>query len=548
MTLRAAVAIAVLVLAAPSGAADTASPGAQKSPRSAAELTVFNRHITTFRSPVLGVSPEDRVERARTRIEELVGRPGAHRVTEKATPIGRVVNIDGAMAFVLVPEDADSLKGEEFEAAVASAVLAAQQVVDETREARDVRLLVRGLLYSLAATAALVLLVWLLGRLRGAATRRLTVLARAHAGKLQVAGAELVNRERLLLLVQWLVKLVYWTITLLIAYEWLGFVLGRFPYTRPWGEGLIAFLSGMVGKVVLAVVAAVPGLILAGVIFVGARFVIQILRTFFDRVERGHLTTRWLDADTVLPTRRISSAVVWLFALAMAYPYLPGAGTEAFKGISVLVGLMISLGASSVVGQGASGLILMYTRTLRVGEYVRIGDHEGTVVESGLFVTRILTGLGEELTVSNSIVVGSVTKNYSRVVKGAGFVLDTVVTIGYDTPWRQVEAMLLEAARRTEGVVGDPPSRVHQTALSDFYVEYRLVTYASPKRPVPRALVLSALHANVQDVFNEYGVQIMSPHYLGDPAQAKVVPKDGWSPPPAIPPGSTDGDGGSAAA
>jgi len=200
------------------------------------------------------------------------------------------------------------------------------------------------------------------------------------------------------------------------------------------------------------------------------------------------------------------------------------------------VGLMISLGASSVVGQGASGLILMYTRTLRVGEYVRIGEHEGTVVESGLFVTRILTGLGEELTLSNAMVVGTVTKNYSRVVKGQGFVLDSTVTIGYDTPWRQVEAMLLEAARRTEGVLGDPPSRVHQTALSDFYVEYRLVTYASPKRPVPRALVLSALHANIQDVFNEYGVQIMSPHYLGDPAQAKVVPKDGWAPPPARPP------------
>ena len=239
--------------------------------------------------------------------------------------------------------------------------------------------------------------------------------------------------------------------------------------------------------------------------------------------------------------------VVWLFALAMAYPYLPGAQTEAFKGLSVLVGLMISLGATSVIGQGASGLILMYTRTMRVGEYVRIGDHEGTVVEAGLFVTRIRTGLGEELTVSNSIVVGSVTKNYSRVVKGAGFVLDTTVTIGYDAPWRQVEAMLLEAARRTEGVVQEPPSRVHQTALSDFYVEYRLVTYAVPKRSVPRALVLTALHANIQDVFNEYGVQIMSPHYLGDPAQAKVVPRKDWFPAPAGPPGD-EGGGNSGAA
>ena len=148
----------------------------------------------------------------------------------------------------------------------------------------------------------------------------------------------------------------------------------------------------------------------------------------------------------------------------------------------------------------------------------------------------------------NSLVVGAVTKNYSRVVKGHGFVLDTVVTIGYDAPWRQVEAMLLEAARRTEGVVQEPPSRVHQTALSDFYVEYRLVTYAIPRRVVPRALVLSALHAHIQDVFNEHGVQIMSPHYLGDPEQAKVVPKKDWYPAPARPPEGSGGGGGSGAA
>jgi small-conductance mechanosensitive channel len=179
----------------------------------------------------------------------------------------------------------------------------------------------------------------------------------------------------------------------------------------------------------------------------------------------------------------------------------------------------------------------MYTRTLRAGEYVRMNEFEGTVVESGLFVTRIRTGLGEELTISNFLIVGSVTKNYSRAVKGPGFVLDTVVTIGYDAPWRQVEAMLLEAALRTEGVVQDPPSRVHQTALSDFYVEYRLVTYAIPERPVPRALILSALHAHIQDVFNEHGVQIMSPHYLGDPASPKLVPPSGWYAPPARSPG-----------
>jgi small-conductance mechanosensitive channel len=169
----------------------------------------------------------------------------------------------------------------------------------------------------------------------------------------------------------------------------------------------------------------------------------------------------------------------------------------------------------------------------RKGEYVRVAEHEGTVTEMGLFATRIRTGLGEELTLSNSKILDSTTKNYSRAVKGAGYVLDTTVTIGYDTAWRQVHAMLILAAQRTEGVLSDPAPVVFQTALSDWYPEYRLVCQAIPSDPRPRALVLSQLHANIQDVFNEYGVQIMSPQYFEDPAEAKVVPPARWYPAPA---------------
>ena len=220
----------------------------------------------------------------------------------------------------------------------------------------------------------------------------------------------------------------------------------------------------------------------------------------------------------------------------MAYPYLPGAETQAFKGLSVLLGLMISLGASSLVGQAASGLILMYTRTMRAGEYVGISDKEGTVVELGLFTTRIRTGMGEELTLPNSLILGTVTKNYSRAVQGKGFILSTNVTIGYDTPWRQIHAMLIEAAGRTTGVLADPAPRVFQHALSDYYPEYRLVCQAVPSTPLSRAEALTALHANIQDVFNEYGVQIMSPHYMNDPAEAKVVAMEDWYAAPATPP------------
>ena len=160
----------------------------------------------------------------------------------------------------------------------------------------------------------------------------------------------------------------------------------------------------------------------------------------------------------------------------------------------------------------------MYARVFRAGDYVRIGEVEGTVMEIKMFVTRLRTGMGEEVSMPNAGIMGNTIRNYSRAVPGTGYVVDTVVTIGYATPWRQVHEMLMEATRRTPDIVGEPAPIVRQTALTDFYVEYRLAAYTPAATPMRRIDVLSQLHANIQDVFNENGVQIMSPHYMMDPA------------------------------
>ena len=360
-------------------------------------------------------------------------------------------------------------------------------------------------------------------------------MAAQKAEALRIGNAQLVENEHLFPALRRLLTFLHWSAIALLTYEWLSFVLSRFPYTRPWGERLNDYFISVAGDIASAVIGAIPGLGVALTIFLLARFSVSFLGRFLERLAHGGAAPSWLGADTMPTTRRLFAIAIWLFAVAMAYPYLPGAQTEAFKGLSVLLGLMVSLGASSVVGQAASGLILTYTRTLQPGEFVRIGDNEGTVTRMGAFTTTIRTGLGEELTIPNSLITGGVTKNYSRAVQGRGYIVDTTVTIGYDTPWRQVEAMLIEAARRTPGILETPTPRVFQTALSDFYPEYRLVAQAVPSQPRPRAEVMTMLHANIQDVFNEYGVQIMSPHYLGDPAQAKMVKREDWHLPPARP-------------
>ena len=474
---------------------------------------------------------------AHDRIVGLLERGGDGRITIDKVDVGNVVKIDGGLAFVVAEGDIEPLSGETLDTITDAAVDALEMAIAETREARDGKLMLAAAIWAAGATVTYLILLVVLRFVARVVTRRMLRFADSTAGKVRIGGVELLNHSRAIGFARHVVRIVFWAIALLLTYQWVGFVLGHFPFTRAWGEQLNTFLLATTVDILTAIARAVPELLIVAVIFVLARSANGLLHNFFDGVQSRRIDVDWLDADSARPTRRLATFAVWVFALAMAYPYIPGSGTEAFKGVSVLLGLMLSIGASGIVGQAASGLILMYTRTFRPGEYVRIGDHEGTIVEMGMFTTRIRTGLGEELTVPNSFALSIVAKNYSRTVKGVGFVLDTTVTIGYDAPWRQVQAMLVEAAQRTPGVLSTPAPRVFQTALSDFYVEYRLVCQAVPSEPRPRAEVLSALHANVQDVFNEYGVQIMSPHYLGDPADAKVVPKARWHEAPAGPPG-----------
>ncbi|MFI8558546.1 mechanosensitive ion channel family protein [Pseudomonas putida] len=509
-------------------------------PGEPAELRIANRTIFTFHATLLGETPTARAQRATAVIEETL-----RGTDELPVRVDRILNshlvlLGGRRAFIVAPQDLGVQGGDTREAAeLAAANL--RQVVDETGEARSVRFLLKALGYSALATLLFVVVIKgaNLGRrkLRG----RLPLLMRERARQIKVGQLPLFDMQYVYFLIDRLLRLTYWVIVALLSYQWLSFVLSQFPYTRPWGESLNLYLLDLLRYLLDGILQAVPGIVVAVMIFFIARGISAFSKRLLERLARPG-TLKWLTEETLQPTTRLTSLGIWLFALVMAYPYLPGSGTDAFKGLSVLLGLMISLGASSVVGQAAAGLILTYSRTLKAGEYVRVGDNEGTVTEVGMFNTTIRTGLGEVLTLPNSMITGSVTRNYSRAVQGRGYIVDTVVTIGYDTPWRQVEAMLVEAAQRTEGILANPSPQVFQTGLSDFYPEYRLVAQAVPSEPRPRAELLSLLHANIQDVFNEYGVQIMSPHYLADPPQEKWVPRERWFAAPARPPG----DGGEA--
>jgi small-conductance mechanosensitive channel len=222
---------------------------------------------------------------------------------------------------------------------------------------------------------------------------------------------------------------------------------------------------------------------------------------------------------------------VIILSVVILYPYVPGADSAAFKGVSIFIGIIVSLGSSTAISNIISGYTMIYRRTFRIGDRIKIEDLFGDVTEMRLLVTHLKSLKNEEIVVPNSLILSSSVINYSSISREKGLVLHTNVSIGYDAPWRQVEALLLKAAEKTPGVLKEPKPFVLQKSLDDFYVSYELNAYIA----TPQAMVqtYSELHRNILDAFNEAGVQIMSPHYEADPSGVKVVPKEKWYAPPA---------------
>jgi len=332
------------------------------------------------------------------------------------------------------------------------------------------------------------------------------------------------------------IRLISAAVVLLLGYWWLVYCLEQFPYTAAVGERLERFLVQLFLDFGRGALAAIPGLIAVVIIILIALWCVRVINTVFKEIKKGTLKVPWLEQETAHTTQTLLIVAVWLFALVVAYPYIPGSDTVAFKGLSVLVGLMIALGSIGLINQIISGLFVVYSKSVKPGDYVRIGDVEGEVINVGSLTTKLRTPRQEEITLPHSVLVGAATTNYSRLVGDQGMVVTAFVTIGYDVPWRQVHELLLLAASRTPGIRKEPAPHVLQRELSDFYVQYHLVAHLEEGKN--RAEVLSELHAQIQDAFNEYGAQIMSPHFESQPKKPVVVPKSAWYVPPVSSPGS----------
>jgi small-conductance mechanosensitive channel len=477
-------------------------------------------------------SAQDRAEAIAERIRALARDSGFQPDALRRVDADIGVRIVGGTVTVMTVADADArLENLTPQELASFQIRSIQQAIEEYRRARTPRRLVPAALKAIAIVAgaglAVALLLFIMRRLRGLLERRFQRRLEA----IRIQSFELVRFERLHRALRAVPRAVTAFGIAVIAVLALQMAFGMFPWTRHVARRLGGWIVAPLEAMASGVVARIPDLIFLAILFLVIRFVLRVLRLFFDAVGRKDIVFAEFDPEWAEPTFKLVRLAVIAFAVVVAYPYIPGSNTAAFKGVSLFLGIVFSLGSSSAISNVIAGYTMTYRRAFRVGDRVRIGSVTGDVSRIRLQVTHLTTPKNEEVIVPNSTILNSEVVNYSTFARSKGLILHSKVGIGYETPWRQVEAMLRLAAERTPGLLREPPPFILLTELGDFAVVYELNVHCEdPREMFP---IRSALHRSILDVFNEYGVQIMTPAYEGDPDRPKVVPREQWHAAPA---------------
>lgn len=342
--------------------------------------------------------------------------------------------------------------------------------------------------------------------------RFITRLGNTKLKTLYIQNVELLDKRkqvRLLVIILRLIRAVVYIALLLLT---LPLVFSIFPQTKSLAERIIGYVWHPFYSILCDIVAYIPNLFTICVIFIVVRYLVKIVRYFANAVEKEQIKINGFFADWAMPTFYIVRFLLYAFMIAMIYPYLPGSNSGVFQGISVFVGLIVSLGSSSIIGNLMAGLVITYMRPFKMGDRVEVKDVTGNVIEKTPFVTRIRTPKNEVVTLPNSFIMSSQTINYSQSAQQYGLIIHTDVTMGYEIPWRKITNLLIDAALNTPGVVDDPRPFVLQTSLGDHYTVYQLNAYIRDANLLPD--IYSTLHESIQDYFAREGLELLSPHYI----------------------------------
>jgi small-conductance mechanosensitive channel len=486
---------------------------------------------------VKGYTAEERARTIAERVKRIAENHGIPVASVEASQYQQPITMVAAgneMLMAVFEEDARA-EGRTRQEVAAEYSEKLRSAIEKYRQDYSLKSILFGALYALVDMLLLLGALYALTRLYRRVDKVIQAWVNSKKISIHIKSFELVRAERIGATLAAATKAIRFAIVLVLIYATLHAALSFFPWTRPVAGRLLSYVVVPFKTIGGAILSEIPDLIYLVVIVMVTVYVLKAMGLFFVEIEKESITFRGFYPEWAQPTYRICRLLVVAFGAVVAFPYIPGSNSPAFKGVSVFLGVLFSLGSSSAVANIISGYTLIYRRIFKVGDRVKIGDFVGDVVATRLQVVHLRTVKNEEITVPSSTIVNSHVTNYSALAKEKGLILHTTVTIGYDAPWRQVEALLLLAAERTPGLLREPPPFILQRSLDDFYVSYELNVYTDAPQAMLR--IYTDLHRNIQDAFNEYGVQIMSPNYRGDPAEPKIVPREQWYAAPAQAPG-----------
>lgn len=386
------------------------------------------------------------------------------------------------------------------------------QKLKELKEEHSLWQLGKRILYFVLVLAGQYLLFWLTGWLFRKLKVRIQKLKDTRLKPISIQNYELLDTQRQVNLLIFLSNLLRYVIMLLQLLITVPLLFAIFPQTKGLAYQIFSYIWNPIKNILVGIVDYIPNLFAILIICFAVKYLVRLVHYLSREVEAGRLKFGGFYPDWAMPTYHIIRFLLYAFMIAMIYPYLPGAKNGVFQGISVFVGLIISLGSSTVIGNVIAGLVITYMRPFKLGDRIQLNDTTGNVIEKTPLVTRIKTPKNEVVTIPNSFIMSSHTVNYSASAREYGLIIHSEVTIGYDVPWRQVHQLLIEAALNTPGVIDDPRPFVLETSLSDWYPVYQINAYIREADKL--AQIYSDLHQNIQDRFNEAGIEIMSPHYL----------------------------------
>ncbi len=403
------------------------------------------------------------------------------------------------------------------------------QKLKELKEEHSLWLLGKRIRYFVMVLAGQSLLFWLTGWLFRKLKVRIQKLKDTRLKPISIQNYELLDTQRQVNLLIFLSNLLRYVIMLLQLLITVPLLFAIFPQTKGLAYQIFSYIWNPIKNILVGIVDYIPNLFAILIICFAVKYLVRLVHYLSREVEAGRLKFGGFYPDWAMPTYHIIRFLLYAFMIAMIYPYLPGAKNGVFQGISVFVGLIISLGSSTVIGNVIAGLVITYMRPFKLGDRIQLNDTTGNVIEKTPLVTRIKTPKNEVVTIPNSFIMSSHTVNYSASAREYGLIIHSEVTIGYDVPWRQVHQLLIEAALNTPGVIDDPRPFVLETSLSDWYPVYQINAYIREADKL--AQIYSDLHQNIQDRFNEAGIEIMSPHYMAmRDGNESTIPKDDLRP------------------